>query len=169
MIRKTVAEELKMMESLFDPFYFCSYEEIDLSWRAHLRGHVIIIVPTSIVYHKRGGTFTSREQAPLTFHKTKNKIMTMIKCYETRNVLRYVPIAIAIEIFAGITIMPIQPFHGIARLKGVFWVIRNFRRIYERRKTVQRLRIVSDNEVMRHMERSLLNRWFNLLLRYTHS
>jgi hypothetical protein len=163
LIRKKALKDLEIAESLFDPLYFCYYEELDLCWRVRLRGYRVIFVPSSIIYHKRGGIVSKREEPILVFHKTKNKLMTLIKCYETRNVLKYVPIAALIEILAGIIIMPIYPFHGIARLKGVFWIIRNLRKVYERRKNVQRLRKVSDMEIMKYMERSLLNKWFKMM------
>jgi len=66
LMRKTVAEEVKIMGSFFDPLYFCYYEDIDLCWRVRLRGYRIVLVPSSLVYHKRGGTSSKKEQPFLT-------------------------------------------------------------------------------------------------------
>ena len=41
---------------LFDEDFFLVYEDVDLSFRAQLRGYRCIYVPDAIVYHKAGGS-----------------------------------------------------------------------------------------------------------------
>ncbi len=41
---------------LFDESFFAYYEDAELSWRAYKNGWKARYVPTSIVYHKGGGT-----------------------------------------------------------------------------------------------------------------
>lgn len=41
---------------LFDEKFFMYYEDVDLSFRAQLKGHRIIFTPKAIAYHKRGAS-----------------------------------------------------------------------------------------------------------------
>ena len=52
MIRATLFHEL----GGFDDRFFAHMEEIDLCWRAKLKGHQAWVVPQSIVFHVGGGT-----------------------------------------------------------------------------------------------------------------
>jgi len=40
----------------FDKRFFASFEDVDLGWRAWIWGYKIVVVPSSIVYHKGGQT-----------------------------------------------------------------------------------------------------------------
>jgi GT2 family glycosyltransferase len=46
---------------LFDESFITYAEDADLSWKAHNNGWLAKYVPTSIVYHKRGGTINKDE------------------------------------------------------------------------------------------------------------
>jgi len=95
--------------------------------------------------------------------------MTLIKNYQMRNLLKYLPVVLTIEFCAGILLMFKEPSHGVARLKGIFWVARNIRQIYARRQIVQRFRKINDRDIMKQMEKSLLNKWFLLLFKFLHA
>ncbi len=51
-IRSKVFKEL----GGFDDTFFAHMEEIDLCWRAQLKGHKVAVVPSSVVYHMGGAT-----------------------------------------------------------------------------------------------------------------
>jgi GT2 family glycosyltransferase len=64
---------------LFDPTFTISYEDAELSWRAHNSGWSAKFVPASIIYHKRGGTVLSSEtiSSDVERHNIENVIRTV--------------------------------------------------------------------------------------------
>lgn len=63
---------------LFDPRYFAYAEDLDLSLRAWLMGYSVMLVPSSVVYHRVGGSSRGRES----FWGYRNQLTTLVKTYE---------------------------------------------------------------------------------------
>ena len=59
MVRKWMFDELKG----FDNTFFIDYEDVDLCWRAWLRGWRSLYVPEAVVYHKVGMGFRDEGEA----------------------------------------------------------------------------------------------------------
>jgi hypothetical protein len=72
--RRSLFEQI----GLFDEDLFMWYEDVDLSLRAQLTGHKCLYVPTAIVYHKGGGTVSSKEGKHI-FYCSRNQILILIK------------------------------------------------------------------------------------------
>ena len=65
---------------LFDESYFAYYEDVDLAWRARLRGWRCLYVPGARVYHLHSAT--SRQGSPFKrYHLVRNKVWTTLKNY----------------------------------------------------------------------------------------
>jgi GT2 family glycosyltransferase len=72
---------------LFDPTFFCYYEDTDLSWRMRLRGWRILYEPAASVEHLHSGT--SVEWSPFfTFHVDRNRLFMILKNAPAAFVLR---------------------------------------------------------------------------------
>jgi GT2 family glycosyltransferase len=71
----------------FDEDYFAYFEDVDLCWRAWLKGYKCIYVPSSIVYHKYGGSWGKRKSPIRVFLGTRNRLYNIIKNFELRNML----------------------------------------------------------------------------------
>lgn len=61
-----------------DGRFFAHQEEIDLCWRLRARGHRIVCVPQSVVYHVGGGTLP-RENPRKTFLNFRNNLLLLYK------------------------------------------------------------------------------------------
>jgi len=70
----------------FDEDYFAYFEDVDLCWRFWLHGYKVLYVPTSIVYHKFGGSWGGRLTVPRLFFSHLNKLRNTIKNFELKNV-----------------------------------------------------------------------------------
>jgi GT2 family glycosyltransferase len=57
--RRTYFAELNGFDPLFRPGYF---EDVDLSYRAWMRGWRIIFEPNSVIYHREGATLQDRSR-----------------------------------------------------------------------------------------------------------
>jgi GT2 family glycosyltransferase len=62
----------------FDPRFFMYYEDLDLAWRARLRGWSFIYTPRSVVHHVHCGT--SGEGSPLfLYYVERNRVLVSLK------------------------------------------------------------------------------------------
>jgi GT2 family glycosyltransferase len=82
----------------FDERFFAYYEDVDLSFRARLRGYEIWYAPRSVVRHARGGTAGQHVDFAL-FHPVKNRWFMIVKDAPTRTLARRLPAIAAGEAF----------------------------------------------------------------------
>jgi len=93
-------------------------EDLDFSWRVWVVGYRIVLSPKSIVYHftkpveKRahmGGTYEK-----IYFHLAKNSFRSIIKNYELKNLVKYLPMSLLINLGRGFLVLlkrnrPVSP------------------------------------------------------------
>jgi hypothetical protein len=133
----------------YDASFFVYHDDVDLGWRVRLMKWRIVAAPQSTVYHMmdlHGPPKKPVSERILAFHSAKNRLMVLIKNYEMKNLIRYVPLRLSVDILSAS-----DSWTLLARLKAVLWVLTNFRQIYEKRVQVQRRRSISDGDIMRHM------------------
>jgi GT2 family glycosyltransferase len=160
-IRRSLIAEI----GFFDPDYFMSYEDIDLSWRARLAGYEVKLAPESVVYH-RGFDMYDDAYLVKIYNTYKNIYMTLIKNYEIGNLLRFMPQLVAVNLLKILSFMTMSgdllarfvPFRFRLRLmlnllKAPFHVVRNFPTIWMKRMHVQHMRKIPDNVIMSAMSR----------------
>ncbi len=73
-----------------DGDFFAHMEEIDLCWRLRARGHQLVCIPQSVVYHVGGATL-KKENPQKTFFNFRNSLLMLYKNLpqaELRSVLR---------------------------------------------------------------------------------
>jgi GT2 family glycosyltransferase len=135
----------------FDETYFANCEDIDLSWRIHLAGHRIGYCPASVVFHHVGSPTSSTLRKKVVFHSLKNQIRTLIKCYSINNLLKYLPLTIALHITYAI-------FHLLSKLNldilravcsAFVWNISNIRNTLAERHRIQKMRNVEDDTIIK--------------------
>jgi hypothetical protein len=139
---------------LFDPIFGTYCEDIDLSWRLRLQGYDIICVPTSKVFHKNpfatrsiGGTGTAMRM----FLSERNGLIYLTKNLSTRNLIKYIPLSIAFRFAVGISMLLYSPTAAKARIKGLLsFLTKDFKVVWINRLETQRLRVVSDEKILRY-------------------
>ena len=70
-----------------DGRFFAHQEEIDLCWRLRARGHRLVCVPQSVVYHVGGGTLP-KENPHKTFLNFRNNLLLLYKNLPERRLRR---------------------------------------------------------------------------------
>src|SRR5439155_19033760 len=90
----------------FDPLFFAYYEDLLLSWRIRLRGYRIARALDSRARHA-GGATARRQPGETAFYWERNKLLTLLMCYETGTILRLIPLYL---------------FDGAARLAEELWL-----------------------------------------------
>lgn len=127
----------------FDPDYFIYDDDTDLSLRARLLGYKIVFVPSAIIIHH--GEPTRPLSPEKLYHSAKNRICTMLKNYELRNLwwrvlaLNFVTFMVSIGFFVFNSSIRAQ-----AVMKGLFYPLKNFKTIWKKRLETQIKRRIRD-------------------------
>lgn len=132
----------------FDPDYFAGVEDLDLCWRAWLKGYKVIYVANSIVYHKVGGSWDSRHSSSRIFLGQKNRLANIIKNFEFTNVIKGLALSLAYDLVRVVIFLARGEFRNILALaNGIICFIKELPKTLRKRKTIQRDRRISDKEL----------------------
>ena len=139
----------------FDEDYFIYMEETDLCWRVLLIGYQNIFLPNVIVYHKFGTSSVilgkDKVNYTLRFHGTKNYILTLLKNLNFFNMLFIIPkhiiLWIGLAYFGLIYKRKLSFFIYIHN--GIFWNVLNIFKTFEKRKFIQKIRVVNDQDIFK--------------------
>lgn len=151
-IRKSVIDKVG---GLFDEDYFMFDEDIDFCWRVRLRGYKVCVVPSSKVYHARGGTVQGvfmKTDPFYVFLIARNKLATFFKNLELKNLIKYfLPLVMAASLKGIWLIYKGRKNAGVGCFKGILAFLRELPRNYHKRKIVRAMSVVSDKEVLKYM------------------
>ena len=146
----------------FDKSFFASFEDVDMGWRAWLWGYRVVLVPSSVVYHTGGQTIKNISDE-IRFHGIKNTLMLRLVNFELslaiKSIIKLFFVSFMRKIFRVKIISdpeegPPLPSYGIT-FKGVSWVIKNLGYVLEKRKLVNKKRVLSTKELI---EKGLITR-----------
>lgn len=125
-----------MLEELggFDEDFFAYLEDVDLAWRARLKGWRCLYVPTAVVYHHHSATSIEGSSFK-NFLLGRNKVWLIIKNYPMPYLLRYWPLILLYDLAT-------LPYSLLVRrdwspVRGRWVALRHLRSIYQKRKVVQ--------------------------------
>ena len=131
----------------FDEAFFAFWEDLDLDWRANLRGWRCIYEPTAIAYHRRGGT-GYRKTLLVEYHNYKNRYLMIIKNDSARYLLRNLPGILVTEALKGGALLVRCP-RAILSLAEVFRLLPS---MLKKRREIQARRIVPASEIERMLD-----------------
>ena len=137
---------------LLDESYFMYLEDMDLAFRAQLRGWSCAYEPRARVEHRGGAS----GGGPLeSFYNGRNLIRLLVKCVPDGLVLRLLPAALRAQLERAVDAA--RAWRGAAAratLRGQLVGLALMGDHLAARRTVQRQRILSDAEVFRLLARS---------------
>ena len=130
-------------------------EDLDFCWRIWISGYKILLCPKSVVYHwtkdvkKRKNMGVGYRQ--IYFHLAKNSIRSMLKNYQTLNLLKYLPLTLLINFGRGF--LYIFSNRGLtafsATIQAILWNVINASDTLKERKKVLGYRTLSDGELFK--------------------
>ena len=104
----------------FDDSYFFVLEDVDVAWRAQMRGWKCVYVPDAVVHHHHGATMAHGSSLKY-FQVGRNRVRTLAKNADStllrRHGLAMIGYDIAYVVFAAVTDRTLAPLRG--RLTGV--------------------------------------------------
>jgi len=130
---------------IFDESMFMYSEDLDLGWRLWLTGFKSIYCPSSTIYHK----YKFSKSVSKIYFMERNRIICLLKNYQTKTLLYLLPALLLMEIG--------QMFYTIKRkwfwqkIKSYYYFTdpQVWLRIYQQRKNLQKIRQVSDGQILR--------------------
>jgi N-acetylglucosaminyl-diphospho-decaprenol L-rhamnosyltransferase len=145
MIRRDAFEALEG----FDPRFFMVYEDVDLSYRARLRGMRVWYAAGAVVRHAGSGSLGT-VSASAVFYGQRNLEWTWIK-NTPRSLLLATAVPHAIYSLAGLAHY-VRIGRGGAALRGKWAALRALPRVLADRWKIQASRTAAPSDLVRHME-----------------
>lgn len=151
----------------FDKRYFAYFEETDLCWRVLLKGKKNYYFPGALVYHAVGRT-TSRISLPfIEFHSFKNRIATLIKNLELKNIVIVLPIHITLCFgFIFFYVISGKWKNAKAIINAILWNIESIDETIKLRSAIQSKRIVHDKLIMHKYKKSFSMDSINQMIKF---
>jgi GT2 family glycosyltransferase len=134
----------------FDERFFAYYEDVDLSFRARLRGHELWYAPRAVASHRRGATAGSDLRFSL-HNPARNRWYFLLKDAPAGLLLRHPLGLLAGEAFWWLRALRARSPRTLLRAYGQ--VMRELRPLLSERRTLQRSRVVSARALDRLLSR----------------
>ena len=132
----------------FDPDYFIYDDDTDFSLRVRLLGYRILFVPSAVVIH-RGGVLRGVSGMML-YHSSKNRMHTVLKNYELRNVWWRFSVLTFFTFIASAGFFAVKKHtEAKATLRGLINPIKDLPEIWKKRLMFQYKRRVRDSELVK--------------------
>ncbi len=144
-----------MLEDIgfLDNDFFMTSEDVDLSFRAQLRGYECWMIPEAIVYHHYRGAmaiFPARQA----FYSQRNSEFVYLKNMPTALMLSRLPMRVIYEL--GATAYSFKVGSGTVFLKAKVDALRQLPAVLRKRKHIQRTRTATNRQLRSRMQKNWL-------------
>ncbi len=137
--RRAMLDDVRVDGEVFAESFFFYLEDVDLDWRARLRGWRAYYVPSAVAYHERGykGGYRRRDPAILR-HSLKNRYLMMIRNDSLADLLADAWVIVPMELLRFLDFLLTAP----ASLVGYLDAVRLLRSTWRQRRAIRgRLRV----------------------------
>lgn len=132
----------------FDPDYFAYLEDVDLGLRAWEFGYKMMYVPSSIAYHKFGGSFGKKASNARIYYCQRNRLANVIKHFEAKTIIMATAISFAYDTYRILLFIRHKKYesaNAIIRGSGTF--LKDLSASIKKRSYIQKNRILSDSQI----------------------
>jgi GT2 family glycosyltransferase len=138
--RRTALDDTAVGGQYLDEDFFAYREDADLAWRCRLFGWISIYVPSAVARHRRRVTPERRHELPkeINYHSVKNRFLLRINNM-TGQLYRRDFWPVTRRDLAVVGFVLIREWSSIPAL---FYIVRNFRRLLQKRRLIQTKRKV---------------------------
>lgn len=133
---------------LFDEDLFLSYEDVDLSFRARLKGYRAVFVPDAVVYHHLSSTI-GEDSSTYVYYGQRNLEYVFIKNLPTRLLVRYLPLHIIYNVLAFVYFT--WRGRGRAFLSAKYDALKAIPVLLRKRRRIQNERRVQTEDIRAHI------------------
>jgi GT2 family glycosyltransferase len=126
-------------------------DEIDLCWRFRMHGYKVLVQPKSLVHHIGGATIQTKSFKKI-YWNHRNSIYIMMKNYELKQVIKYVPVHVLLDYVAIAQALLSANFTLIRGILAAhIWIILHILLIIRKRVVVQSERTHGDDKILPYM------------------
>lgn len=141
--RRSMLEDTAFNGEVYDESFFIMLEDVDLDWRAQLRGWRCAYTPTAVAYHFRGAGAAGKSRL-VQRHYYKNRYLIIWKNDKFLSILKFcLPIAI-MDFYLWLDILFTAP---IGMLQACADIIRLLPLTLRKRKHIQSNRVITQKEI----------------------
>jgi GT2 family glycosyltransferase len=142
-------DDVRVDDEYFDSTFFAYYEDVDLDWRARLRGWKAHYVPTAVAEHDRGHKGDERRRSTLAIrHSLKNRYLMMVRNDQLADALRCSGVILITEVLRFVNYGVSRP----AALTGYVQMLRGLPHALATRRQIQRRRLIDGPALRRWLE-----------------
>jgi GT2 family glycosyltransferase len=129
----------------FDGTYGAYLEDVDLCWRAWLRGYTVEYVPAALAYHHYGASGGGRASTYRIRLMQRNRLATLTKNLAAASLPRALAVSLAYDAYRVLEYVSHgQPGALVALMRGTIDFLRTIRSTLAARRSVQASRLLSD-------------------------
>ena len=129
----------------FTPELFLYHEDLELGWRARMRGYRVVLEPRADVFHE----YDYARNPQKNYFMERNRLIFVGSAYSVRLLLLVAPVLVAAEL--GLLVVAWREGWLRDKVAGWAWCAGNARWLLRHRRDLQRARTVSDRELARHL------------------
>lgn len=134
----------------FEPSIDFHGDDLDLCWRAHVAGARVLVNPSARARHREA--LDSRQPGDRRRLLGQHRLFTVLTCYGPIHLVRVLPQVVVLNVVELLYALVIGRFRVAGDVVSAWsWNLRRLNAIRRRRKALNRLRQVPDNEV-RHLQ-----------------
>lgn len=148
--RRSMLEDI----GLFDEDFFISQEDVDLSFRAQLKGYKCLYVPTAVVYHRLNTTLKTYS-AEYVYYGHRNLEYVYIKNMPLPLLIITLPLHL-VDVFLSFCFF-LAKGRGRPFLKAKWDVLRALPKLLKKRRVIQRSRAVPISHIASGLEKNWLS------------
>lgn len=141
-IRRSLLEKI----GPFDESFFIYYEDTDLSLRALLAGYQCLFVPSAVVRH----LYVFKLSPNKCFYQERNRYYSLLKTLRWPTLFILLPAFVLSECIVWGYLLLRGPAHMLGKLKSYWSLVRGLPGLLAARRKTQRLRQVSDHQILSH-------------------
>ena len=138
----------------FDEYYFGGGEEVELGMRIWQAGYKVLYVPSSVLIHKRGVTFSKINYFAVSMW-AKSILYFIFKNYESKNIIKYLTENLLFVQSLKIIyfLIKLDPKGAFAVIRGNYWFLKDIvgkgtiKRIISERKKINQIKQISDKKL----------------------
>ena len=156
MYKKEMLDDIKIDDEYYDESFFSFLEDVDLDWRARLRGWKAYYEPKAVGFHYRGGTAVRRSPI-VEVHNYKNRYLMIIKNDYLISFFKNIHQIIFTDIIKNAALL----FRCPKALTGIFQVIRLLPKTIKKRRNIRKRRKVSRKEIEKWFLPFNYKEWFH--------
>ena len=129
----------------FDSYLFAYHDDLDLCWKAKLKGIKSFYVHKSIIYHPLEG-YSFKWNSFKFFLMERNRLYCLNKNFTKKTIFKMIPSLILVDI--AITLFYLKKGFISEKIKANLDILKNYNQISKNHKLIQKNRIIEDNEII---------------------